>query len=791
MSETTLVIYADSHWDPDKINGFSETEIMTSRAEEMVFYNPSAAFNIGDIHGNAFANDAQMHTRVDQVHAGFATLRAQCPIYHVVGNHDDLGLSGDNRYEDAEIWCAYDSWCPAINFTVDLANGWRVIAFENFLGDWYNSHANTVSWITTQLQDAEADGNVDYVILMTHIPSDTDYPGSAIPTGDNFTESFYRGQGVIGDNEVQIASGLISLSNDVTSGTITITASDDIFTDPTYIYDNLGYGPGWLGRPVFLKHGSNWGLVEITGVTDAKTATAIASTIYPPTSTGITTDWGFGRQGRIAWDDAVLRDLIAAESTKVKLVVTGHDHPRNVRKTVSGIDYIILRAFWAGPTVPNTQHGSFSVLTLSDDGTYVLQGAKSQRTYNTDIRYVNSVRGLSTNKGGLIEYPISSLLNALSELEDPENDNIRHFYISAGSYDARTYDSADNGDVGDPVQFIFDLGCSIDCGGSGSGITLDGVSNVEFLGNKTLITGCNNGLFLKNILINILVDSFVFSENAFDILDDSLLASSNVIVQRFDTNGASSQSLRTQNSSVSNYKFGKISEASTHGINIADTSNPNMNNISVYGCERNIFLNGGSTTILTNIISAGGIVNDIIGGGGSRGTISHSFIISPGNFSGITQDNVTIGINPQFVDPDNNDFNLKLTSPCIKTADASVIIAGDLDLNGNTVSITQPDIGAFQLKPGPFPFIIGGDSWTPISLANQSGTCWVQKNPGKGQVIISHSDSGEGILDVDVSYFMPSNKRKIVDISADNINDVFYARCSVAGESAIIDVDVL
>ena len=87
---------------------------------------------------------------------------------------------------------------------------------------------------------------------------------------------------------------------------------------------------------------------------------------------------------------------------------------------------------------------------------------------------------------------------------------------------------------------------------------------------------------------------------------------------------------------------------------------------------------------------------------------------------------------------------------------------------------------------------ITGAAWVPISAAGESGTCWLQNIPDKGQVVINHSNSGvPSDSDVDESYFMVNNQNNIVEITADDAADIFYARCSVVGESAKIITDVV
>lgn len=87
---------------------------------------------------------------------------------------------------------------------------------------------------------------------------------------------------------------------------------------------------------------------------------------------------------------------------------------------------------------------------------------------------------------------------------------------------------------------------------------------------------------------------------------------------------------------------------------------------------------------------------------------------------------------------------------------------------------------------------INGAGWTAITAAGESGTCWVQKNPGDGGVVINHIESVDpSSLIISQSYFMPDNKRKITDIVSDSPTDIFYARCVNEGETAKVAVDVV
>lgn len=82
------------------------------------------------------------------------------------------------------------------------------------------------------------------------------------------------------------------------------------------------------------------------------------------------------------------------------------------------------------------------------------------------------------------------------------------------------------------------------------------------------------------------------------------------------------------------------------------------------------------------------------------------------------------------------------------------------------------------------------DAWTPVSAAGESGTCWLRRFP-KGAIAIDHSDSGEGGLDEEKAYYPARDKTNIIDITADNVGDIFYAKCLDTGDTAELIADVV
>lgn len=95
-------------------------------------------------------------------------------------------------------------------------------------------------------------------------------------------------------------------------------------------------------------------------------------------------------------------------------------------------------------------------------------------------------------------------------------------------------------------------------------------------------------------------------------------------------------------------------------------------------------------------------------------------------------------------------------------------------------------------------YTITGSAWTAITTAGQSGSCWLdaEDDGAKGQVDVRlfHSDAGEpAAAKVTEGYPVrrPVGNRDQVSITADNVSDIFYARCFSADAEAILTVDVV
>ena len=95
-------------------------------------------------------------------------------------------------------------------------------------------------------------------------------------------------------------------------------------------------------------------------------------------------------------------------------------------------------------------------------------------------------------------------------------------------------------------------------------------------------------------------------------------------------------------------------------------------------------------------------------------------------------------------------------------------------------------------------YTIGADEWTAITSAGESGSCWLDEEGngrrGKGSVRIYHSASGvptAAKLTEGKKVYQPSGNNDVCIISADSVDDIYYARCKNVGDQVVITVDVI
>jgi hypothetical protein len=94
-------------------------------------------------------------------------------------------------------------------------------------------------------------------------------------------------------------------------------------------------------------------------------------------------------------------------------------------------------------------------------------------------------------------------------------------------------------------------------------------------------------------------------------------------------------------------------------------------------------------------------------------------------------------------------------------------------------------------------YAIADTSWTPITTAGQSGSCWLDEQndglAGKSDARIFHSSTPPEATDVTKAkrVYKPIGNNDIMIITADSSSDIYYARMANAGDTAVISVDVI
>ena len=83
---------------------------------------------------------------------------------------------------------------------------------------------------------------------------------------------------------------------------------------------------------------------------------------------------------------------------------------------------------------------------------------------------------------------------------------------------------------------------------------------------------------------------------------------------------------------------------------------------------------------------------------------------------------------------------------------------------------------------------IDGDSWTPITAPGAGGACWLQEVIKHGHVVINHSETLTEFK-INKSYFLLNVKRRLQRFGADSGEDIYYAKCSFPGDTAVLIVD--
>ncbi len=196
---------------------------------------------------------------------------------------------------------------------------------------------------------------------------------------------------------------------------------------------------------------------------------------------------------------------------------------------------------------------------------------------------------------------------------------------------------------------------------------------------------------------------------------------------------------------------GNSADSNGGGMYNDGTSSPNMTNVTLSGNSANtdgggIYNEYNSSPSLTNTILWGNTAdnsgNGIVNGYQSTPTITYSLIQGIDNTSNNGLDGTDNSNAPRFVDADNSDYTLQITSPAINAGsntaytdtggdlDSDVDVAGNTRLYDGTPATDIIDMGAYEFQ---------GDPITPdannilyvnkTATGNSSGDSWTNAIP--------------------------------------------------------------
>ena len=92
---------------------------------------------------------------------------------------------------------------------------------------------------------------------------------------------------------------------------------------------------------------------------------------------------------------------------------------------------------------------------------------------------------------------------------------------------------------------------------------------------------------------------------------------------------------------------------------------------------------------------------------------------------------------------------------------------------------------------------ITADSWTAITSAGESGSCWLDEQGdgegGKVDVRLFHDSStpDDDDLTKGKRVYKPKGNNDLMTFEADDTTDIYYARCANTGDTATISVDAV
>ncbi len=633
------------------------------------------------------------------------------PVYWVMGNHDKyiLGISGPASNRENIV--IENTKIPALNYCVDFENDWRALFYSNLSGSYYSASLTTLSWLENELNRAVLDQKK--VLVCCHVRIDSRINPSAIwgsavslrseatifsshnfpqdPPDPKYIELFEGGKWHLAEYITRINANEIIVNIPEEEKFSSLAVIEDwhvvnqgcMFSYNSHAQREIFESSGVV-RYVFQGHNHIPDKVVINGIsyyTFAATQqdTAAIAEILDDDSIGIT---GFGSQRSYGYTQFFVDGQKGTDNNP-----GSKDYPK---KTISAAMKIIPPGATLN-VLPGTYREVIDYYNFSGNESLptTLIFEKGCRISGAEIvtdwaLSEGNYRAIVTAEGLPLEETKICLCDGLLLKKGllPDLNNDEWTWDNNALY--LGFDPKDN---------------LIEAGQRNYGINSSG-KYLTIIGNGTEISGANSfGLGLRSHSGFIYLSDIVLKGNFGGLFADDVsnepIHLNKIIACDNETTG-----FYSYGSSKLNLSYSLAFNNGSAGLIIGGSSAPKIWNVTLadnntYG----LFIASTATADMINIITYNNSIRGLTARDAMNSSIIHSLInddliIHPD----MIFEDILIE-NPDFIDPEQHNYKLRLSSPCIDNG-YSIIGVHDqedppVDLAGHGV-IPIPDIGAYD-----------------------------------------------------------------------------------------------
>ncbi len=698
----------------------------------------------------------------------------------VIGNHDISNTSLANFLIDAA------AFTPGQNFYVDLGD-WRLLCIDNVSGFRWSADATTLQWLEDELESARVAGK--YIAVASHAPFSLDWPGA-------MAQLVY---------DPVYGAGAATAS--ALDGTVTITTDEDAFA-----VDDVGNVIALQHIDATVEYFGRGTITTFNNARSVNISTSQPFHSTGPADAWIwVTGYDLGGYSTYSYNGQKIRekvDTAVSAGADVKFCIYGHNHV-NRHQTVAGVEYYAFTTSGkddsgSGGIITLNDDGSFFLSGIklqtsynnqlwyldadngdddnggalqgdawatvskllshggvAGDTVYFLPGIYRESAYMSDSgisgnpitwRFADGaklcgadiVAGFSGPDGNGWYTKASVTTEVKTVLEDGAALTEGDYSVSAV---AGTWDWNADTLYYCPTSGI-PSGHIVDAGQRNNGITLNDNEYVEVL--SPVCYGFNNSAIgTSGVPENILIKNPECYGNNYGISFLDVLGSGNRVVNPVchhnSINGircGGSTRVSIENFNVfENYKGLSIDSLSQPEIKTGVAANNTYDGI-------NLYLNS-TAVAFKNIITYGNARRGYTAGGTGVSSIANSCLNDTVVLGNTTTSNV-ITDDPLFADPNNNDFHLQPTSPCIGVGVDAGLVS---DIEGNQL-YSPYNIGPYGAATGALTkspsLYIGRAKYSFGVISGTGPSDWVLTAP-EAPELIAYLGVDNTIYDIDGS----------------------------------------